>query len=59
MQLKESLTLLQKGDQSIFNYMQAVRINIDELAKIDTPLSNDDITLYVLNGLGTLTTKTS
>jgi hypothetical protein len=53
MQLKESLTLLQKGDQSIFNYMQVVRTIVDELAMIDTPLSNDDITLYVLNGLGT------
>jgi DNA-binding MltR family transcriptional regulator len=53
MQLKESLTLLQKGDQSIFNYMQVVRTIVDELVMIDTPLSNDDITLYVLNGLGT------
>jgi hypothetical protein len=53
MQLKESLTLLQKGDRSISNYMQVVRTTVDELAMIDTPLSNDDITLYVLNGLGT------
>jgi hypothetical protein len=53
MQLKESLTLLQKGDQSIFNYMQVVRTIVDELVMIDKPLSNDDITLYVLNGLGT------
>jgi len=53
MQLKESLTLLQKGDQSIFNYLKAVRTTVDELAMIDTPLSNDDITPYVVNGLGT------
>jgi hypothetical protein len=33
--------------------MQVVRTIVDELAMIDTPLSNDDITLYVLNGLGT------
>jgi hypothetical protein len=33
--------------------MQVVRTTVDELAMIDTPLSNNDITLYVLNGLGT------
>jgi hypothetical protein len=36
MQLKESLTLLQKGDRSISNYMQVVRTTVDELAMIDT-----------------------
>jgi len=34
MQLKESLTLLQKGDQSISNYMQNIRTTVDELAMI-------------------------
>ena len=33
--------------------MQVVRTTVDELAMIDTPLSNDDITLYVINGFGT------
>jgi len=53
MQLKESLTLLQRGDRSISNYMLAIHTAIDELVIIDTPLSNDDITLYALNGLST------
>ncbi|XP_018813519.1 uncharacterized protein LOC108985616 [Juglans regia] len=52
MQLKESLTLLQRGDQSIADYLQATRTTIDELAMIDAPVSDDDVTLYVLNGLG-------
>jgi hypothetical protein len=33
--------------------MLAIHTAIDELVIIDTPLSNDDITLYALNGLST------
>lgn len=52
MQLKESLTVLQCSDHSISEYMQVVKATVDELALIDAPLSSDDITLYVLHGLG-------
>jgi hypothetical protein len=32
--------------------MHVVKMLVDELAIIDSPISNDDLTLYVLNGLG-------
>ena len=52
MQLKEDLTLMQRGNCSITEYLHSVKTIADELALIDAPLSQDDITLYVLHGLG-------
>lgn len=52
MQLKEDLTLMQVGTYSIKKYLHSVKTIADELALIDAPLSQDDITLYVLHGLG-------
>jgi hypothetical protein len=52
MQLKEELTLILRGNRSITEYLNAVKTLVDELAIIDHPISNDDLTLYVLNGLG-------
>ena len=52
MQLKEDLTLMQCGNCSITKYLHSVKTIADELALIDAPLSQDDITLYVLHGLG-------
>ncbi|WJZ89621.1 hypothetical protein VitviT2T_008827 [Vitis vinifera] len=52
MQLKEDLTLMQCGNRSITKYLHSVKTIVDELALIDAPLSQDDITLYVLHGLG-------
>ncbi|XP_038973307.1 uncharacterized protein LOC103697397 isoform X2 [Phoenix dactylifera] len=52
MQLKESLSLAQRGSSSVTEYLQLVKGLADELAAIDAPLSSDDLTLYVLNGLG-------
>ena len=52
MQLKEDLTLMQRGNRSITEYLHSVKTIADELALIDAPLSQDDITLYVLHGLG-------
>ncbi|KAL6321354.1 hypothetical protein AAG906_016409 [Vitis piasezkii] len=40
-----------KGSQSIAEYMQIVKIIIDDLALMGYPLSEDEIILYVLNGL--------
>ncbi|XP_038970557.1 uncharacterized protein LOC120104097 [Phoenix dactylifera] len=53
MQLKEELTLIQHGSRNVTEILQTIKALIDELALIDAPLSDDDITLYVLNGLGT------
>jgi hypothetical protein len=52
MQLKEELTLIQHGHRSITDYLHAVKKLVDEIAIIDHPISDDDLTLYVLNGLG-------
>ncbi|RVX19312.1 Retrovirus-related Pol polyprotein from transposon RE1 [Vitis vinifera] len=52
MQLKEDLTLMQRGNRSITEYLHSVKTIANELALIDAPLSQDDITLYVLHGLG-------
>lgn len=52
MQLKEELTLIQCGNRSISDYLHAVKALADEIAIIDHPIFDDDLTLYVLNGLG-------
>ncbi|XP_042957316.1 uncharacterized protein LOC122292838 [Carya illinoinensis] len=52
MQLKEVLTLIQRGNRSILEYLHAVKGLANEIALIDHPISDDDVTLYVLHGLG-------
>ena len=52
MQLKEELTLIQRRNQSITKYLHAVKALADEIAIIYHPILDDDLTLYVLNGLG-------
>ena len=51
-QLKEDLTLIQKGNQLIQEYLHVVKALADEISLIDHPISNDDLTLYILHGLG-------
>ena len=51
MQLKEELTLIHRGTWSITEYLHAVKALVGEIAIIDHPISDDDLTLYVLNGL--------
>ncbi|KAE8727847.1 hypothetical protein F3Y22_tig00005294pilonHSYRG00136 [Hibiscus syriacus] len=52
MQLKEEITLIQNGNRSIPEYLHVVKALADEIALIDHPISDDDLTLYILNGLG-------
>ena len=52
MKLKEELTLIHNGTRSITEYLHAVKSLADEIAIINHPISDDDLTLYVLNGLG-------
>jgi hypothetical protein len=52
MQLKEELTLIQCGNRSIPKYLHTVKALANEIAIIDHSISDDDLTLYVLNGLG-------
>lgn len=52
MQLKEELTLIQCENRPILEYLHEVKGLADEITLIDHPISDDDLTLYVLNGLG-------
>jgi hypothetical protein len=52
MQLKEDLTLIQRGTRTVTKFLYSIKFIADELALIDAPLSSDDITLYAFNGLG-------
>ena len=52
MQLKEDLTLIQRGTRTVTTFLYSIKSIANELALIDAPLFADDITLYVLNGLG-------
>ncbi|KAJ0034120.1 hypothetical protein Pint_25009 [Pistacia integerrima] len=53
MQLKEELTLIKKGNQPIQDYLHMVKALADEISLIDHPISEDDLTFYILNGMGT------
>ncbi|KAF5468883.1 hypothetical protein F2P56_012994 [Juglans regia] len=52
MQLKEDLTLNTRGSRSVTEFLQSIKMLADELAIIDHPVLDDDLTLYILNGLG-------
>ncbi|KAL6349672.1 hypothetical protein AAG906_041079 [Vitis piasezkii] len=50
--LRNILMKTTKGSQSIAEYMQTIKIITDDLALMGYPLSEDEIILHVLNGLG-------
>ena len=52
MQLKEDLTLSTRGNRTVTEFLQAMKMIADELAIIDYSVTDDDLTLYLLNGLG-------
>ncbi|KAE8660043.1 hypothetical protein F3Y22_tig00116959pilonHSYRG00508 [Hibiscus syriacus] len=52
--LKEELTLIQCGNWSITEYLHSVKALADEIAIIDHSILDDDLTLYVFNGLAYL-----
>ena len=43
---------MKKANRSIQDYMHTVKALANEIALIDHPISKDDLTLYILNGLG-------
>ncbi|GFP81876.1 hypothetical protein PHJA_000330900, partial [Phtheirospermum japonicum] len=51
-QLKTKLYRVEIKDHSITQYLHYVKSKADELALIDEPVSIDDLTLFVINGLG-------
>ncbi|RVW58637.1 Retrovirus-related Pol polyprotein from transposon RE1 [Vitis vinifera] len=52
MNLKEKLTNITCNTRSIAEYLQTIKGTVDDLALIDTHLSDDDLTIFALNGLG-------
>ena len=52
LQLKEELTLIKRDNKTVQEYLHIVKTLADEITLIDHPISADDLTLYVLNGLG-------
>ncbi|CAI8616456.1 unnamed protein product [Vicia faba] len=52
MSLKNQLQRSRKGSQTVTEFLFQVKRIVDELAVLDATISDDDITLYVLNGLG-------
>jgi hypothetical protein len=45
--------MIKKGNQSIQAYLHSIKSLADEISLIDHPISEDDLTLYILSGLGT------
>jgi hypothetical protein len=44
--------LIQHGNRPISEYLDTVKSLVDKIALIDHPISDDDLTLYVLHRLG-------
>lgn len=51
MHIWERLTLHSKDTNNIVEYMQVIKKVLDELAIVGDPLSDDDLTIHVLNVL--------
>lgn len=51
MHIWERLTLHSKDTNNIVEYMQVIKKVVDELAIVGDPLSDDDLTIHVLNVL--------
>lgn len=47
MQLKEELALIQRDNRIVSEFLHAIKLLVDELALIDHPISNNDLTLRV------------
>ncbi|GKV50029.1 hypothetical protein SLEP1_g56745 [Rubroshorea leprosula] len=50
--LKERLQNTRPDGCTITEFLHQLKVLADELAAIDKPLTNDDLTVYVLNGIG-------
>ena len=52
MGLKEQLTIINRGSQPVTDYLAKIRGLADELSLIGSPVGNDDLVIYSLNGIG-------
>ena len=51
MQLKEDLTLSTRGNRTVIEFLQAIEVIANKLTIIDHPVLDDDLTLFIFNGL--------
>lgn len=52
MTLKKCLSHNPLGNKSIFEYLNSIKSITFELAFVDMPVSDDDMVIHVLNGIG-------
>ncbi|KAK6779966.1 hypothetical protein RDI58_022150 [Solanum bulbocastanum] len=52
MSLKQRLSVIQRGEQTISEYLQQIRTIAVILALIGLPILQDDLILYTFNGIG-------
>ena len=52
MQLKEELTMIKKRNQTVQEYLHIVKALVDKISIIDHLIADDDLTMYILNELG-------
>ncbi|CAL2268722.1 unnamed protein product [Prunus armeniaca] len=52
MSLKERLTLARRDSKPMMEFLQSIKALANELALIDSPISDDDLVIHILNGLG-------
>ncbi|GKV28731.1 hypothetical protein SLEP1_g37747 [Rubroshorea leprosula] len=50
--LKEWLQNMRRDGRLVSNYLRSLKAVADKLGTVDRPLTNDDLTVYILNGLG-------
>ncbi|CAL1394785.1 unnamed protein product [Linum trigynum] len=51
-QLTKTLQNIHRGDATIHDYLQTAKAKADQLAMLGSPVSNDDLTDWILDGLG-------
>lgn len=51
MSLKERLSVIQRGEQTITKYLQQIRTMEDDLSLASSPVVQDDLILYTLKGV--------
>ena len=44
--------MIKKGNQTVQEYLHIVKALVDKISLIDHLIADDDLTLYILNGLG-------
>ncbi|KAI5312491.1 hypothetical protein L3X38_041664 [Prunus dulcis] len=52
MSLKERLTFAHCDSKPVMEFLQSIKALVDELALVDSPISDDDLVIHILNGLG-------